>query len=207
MAFAVFATLLDKVIGFDLDKYPLIGGIAFSAYLMMVAILLLDVYRFGNLINLTWYPALREAFYKESGIVHGFASTAFFFSVAIFFFSFYSLYKRRKEGKQRKINEAIAQKQKQEEDRINAEKQQEQEEWQKQLDREIERERRLAEVRHESTLMAMQAQIKLYGEYKEKGLDIEKQIFDMRKNLIELEGQENKAMLDEVRQALDDLDT
>jgi uncharacterized protein (UPF0335 family) len=55
--------------------------------------------------------------------------------------------------------------------------------------------------------MAMQAQIKLYGEYKEKGLDIEKQIFDMRKNLIELEGQENKAMLDEVRQALDDLDT
>jgi membrane protein implicated in regulation of membrane protease activity len=87
------------------------------------------------------------------------------------------------------------------------EKQQEQEEWQKQLDREIERERRLAEVRHESTLMAMQAQIKLYGEYKEKGLDIEKQIFDMRKNLIELEGQENKAMLDEVRQALDELDT
>jgi hypothetical protein len=60
MAFAVFATLLDKVIGFDLDKYPLIGGIAFSAYLMMVAILLLDVYRFGNLINLTWYPALRK---------------------------------------------------------------------------------------------------------------------------------------------------
>ena len=85
--------------------------------------------------------------------------------------------------------------------------QEDQEEWQKQLDREIERERRLAEVRHESTIKAMQAQIKLYGEYKEKGLDIEKQVFEMRKNLIELEGQENKAMLDEVRQALDDLDT
>jgi hypothetical protein len=85
-------------------------------------------------------------------------------------------------------------------------KEEEQANWQLQLDREIERERRLAEVRHDSTLMAMKAQVNIYAEYKEKGLSVEKEIFDMRKTLIDLEGQENKAMLDEVNRALNDLE-
>jgi flagellar biosynthesis GTPase FlhF len=92
-----------------------------------------------------------------------------------------------------------------EEENRKRKKQDEQEEWQRQLDREIERERRLSEVRHESTLKAMMSQIALMTEYKKKGADIEREVFDMRKTMLELEGQENKSMLDEVRQALDEL--
>jgi hypothetical protein len=200
-------SILNRIFG----EYEFLDDISLSVTYLAISLWFLFAILFIEERHLyNWYPALQEEFYKRNGIVHNISSIYFLFGLLGLVMSFVSVHKRKKEEKinlqQRKIDED----QKIENDRISNEKKQkeeaEQAEWQKQLDREIERERRLAEVRHESTLMAMQAQIKLYGEYKEKGLDIEKQIFDMRKNLIELEGQENKAMLDEVRQALDDLD-
>lgn len=205
--FGAGAALLQNVFGIDVDKYPFIGGIAFSIYLMTLVVFgAEEVSLYKNFYGyFSWFPSLQTALYQKGGILSVHLFLGGMISISSFVMSFVGLFKRRKLEKVRKRDEAIAEKQKHEEDRINAEKQKEQEEWQKQLDREIERERRLAEVRHESTIMAMQAQIKLYAEYKEKGLDIERQVFDMRKTLIELEGHENKAMLDDVRKALDDL--
>ena len=85
------------------------------------------------------------------------------------------------------------------------EKQEEHARWQLELDREIERERRLSEVHHESTIAFMEMQVALYAKYKEKGLSVEKEIFEMREKLLKMEGEENKAMLDEIKTTLDSL--
>lgn len=75
----------------------------------------------------------------------------------------------------------------------------EEKEYQKQLRREIERER----LKSEMQLNIYQKQIELMVEYKKKGADITKELFDMRKNLLELESAENKNMIAEIMQTLD----
>ncbi len=113
---------------------------------------------------------------------------------------------KREEKSLKKAREKIEQEQQtfRENEKIRL-AQEEQARWQLELDREIERERRLSEVRHESTIMAMRAQVALYAEYKEKGLSVEKEIFEMREKLLKMEGEENKAMLDEIKTTLDSL--
>lgn len=75
----------------------------------------------------------------------------------------------------------------------------EEKEYRKQLHRELERER----LKSEMQLNIYRKQIDLMVEYKKKGADITKELFDMRKNLLELESAENKNMIAEIMQTLD----
>ena len=112
--------------------------------------------------------------------------------------------KEQEDLKNKKLAELAEKKAKEEADK-NRLAQEEQAKWQLELDREIERERRLAEVRNNATLDYMKVLIDLYAKYKEKGLSVEKEIFDMRAKLLELEGQENKAMIQDLVNTLDSL--
>lgn len=80
-------------------------------------------------------------------------------------------------------------------------------EWQRQLDREIAREKALGQAKNENVLQAIKDQIMIMHTYREKGLDVERQIMEMRKELLELEGQENEAMLNQLKTALDSMDS
>ncbi|NHZ66622.1 hypothetical protein [Massilia genomosp. 1] len=86
-------------------------------------------------------------------------------------------------------------------------KEEEQAEFELQLAREVQRKRVLAEVDHEITLKAIETQMKILGEHKEKGLAIDKEIFEMRKTILDLEGQENKAMIDALKSELNELES
>ncbi len=75
----------------------------------------------------------------------------------------------------------------------------EEKEYQKQLRRELERER----LKSDMQLELYKKQIDLMIEYKKKGMDITKELFDMRKNLLELESSENKNMIQDILQTLE----
>lgn len=79
------------------------------------------------------------------------------------------------------------------------EEKREEKEYQKQLRRELERER----LKSEMQLEIYRKQVDLMVEYKKKGADITKDLFEMRKNLLELESAENKNMIEEIMQTLD----
>lgn len=199
MAIVLMLKAIDVLTAGFINHSPLRAGLALVISLFIVP--------FSILYGVQYY-ALEEAsvdWFGKNGVVIYSTVFCIFLGVIGLFVEVFRFFVDNNKNKRQREQDSIAMTKAEEEKKIEAQKQREQEDWQKQLDREIERERRLAEVRHESTIMAMQAQVKLYAEYKEKGLDIERQVFDMRKTLIELEGHENKAMLDDVRKALDDL--
>jgi hypothetical protein len=85
--------------------------------------------------------------------------------------------------------------------RDNQAEKREEKEYQKQLRRELERERLKAEMQ----LEIYRKQVDLMVEYKKRGADITKELFDMRKHLLELESAENKNMVQEILNTLDGL--
>lgn len=63
----------------------------------------------------------------------------------------------------------------------------------------------LANTKNNAMLEAYRKQLELLYEYKSKGMDIERETFAMRKELLELEKSENKEMIDDLLNTLDRL--
>jgi len=79
------------------------------------------------------------------------------------------------------------------------------EQWEEQLHREITREEALARVRNTSMIEMYKTQVDLMMKYKKEGANIDKDIFAMREKLLVLEGQENKAMVQDLMNTLNGL--
>lgn len=78
-------------------------------------------------------------------------------------------------------------------------------EFQTGLRREVQRERELAAVRNESTIKLFREQVALIAAHKREGLNVEREIYDMRKKLLEFERDENSAMIGDLISTLDRL--
>lgn len=70
---------------------------------------------------------------------------------------------------------------------------------------ELEKTRNLTNTKNNAMLEAYRKQLELLYEYKSKGMDIERETFAMRKELLELEKSENKEMIDDLLNTLDRL--
>ena len=78
-------------------------------------------------------------------------------------------------------------------------------EFQTGLRREVQRERELSAVRNESTIQLFREQVALIAAHKREGLNVEREIYDMRKKLLEFERDENSAMIGDLISTLDRL--
>jgi hypothetical protein len=107
----------------------------------------------------------------------------------------------RKEREERE-RESVSRKKIQEE---NERKARDREQWEEQLHREIIREEALAKVRNTSMIEMYKTQVDLMMKYKKEGANIDKDIFAMREKLLLLEGQENKAMVQDLMNTLNGL--
>lgn len=77
--------------------------------------------------------------------------------------------------------------------------------FQTNLRREVQRERELSNVRNEGTIQLLRAQVELIAKHKQEGANVEREIYDMRKKLLEYEREENKAMIGELMSTLDSI--
>lgn len=78
-------------------------------------------------------------------------------------------------------------------------------EFQKNLRREVQRETELAKVRNQSTVELLTAQVNLIAAQKKEGLNVEREIYQMREKLLAYERVENTAMIEDLKQVLDNL--
>jgi flagellar biosynthesis component FlhA len=78
-------------------------------------------------------------------------------------------------------------------------------EFQTNLRREVQRERELSAVRNEGMIELLRAQVELIAKHKREGADVEREIIEMRKKLLDYEATENKAMIGELISTLDRL--
>jgi hypothetical protein len=85
------------------------------------------------------------------------------------------------------------------------EERKEEKQWKKELERKVKEEEALAKVRNTSMLKMYESQVELMIKGKEAGANIDKEIFAMREKLLILEGQENKAMIQELLETLNGL--
>ncbi len=77
--------------------------------------------------------------------------------------------------------------------------------FQTNLRRKVQEERELAAVRNESTIQLLCAQVELIAKHKQEGANVEREIYDMRKKLLDYEKQENSAMIAELISTLDSI--
>ena len=77
--------------------------------------------------------------------------------------------------------------------------------FQKNLRREVQRETELAKVRNQSTIELLSAQVNLIAAQKKEGLNVEKEIHHMREKLLAYERVENTAMIEDLKQVLDNI--
>lgn len=78
-------------------------------------------------------------------------------------------------------------------------------EFQKNLRREVQRETELAKVRNQSTIELLTAQVNLIAAHKREGLNVERDIYEMREKLLAYERVENTAMIEDLKQVLDNI--
>jgi flagellar biosynthesis component FlhA len=76
-------------------------------------------------------------------------------------------------------------------------------EFQTNLRREVQRERELSAVRNEGMIELLRGQVELIARHKREGADVEREIIEMRKKLLDYEATENKAMIGELISTLD----
>jgi len=74
--------------------------------------------------------------------------------------------------------------------------------WEEELRRKLVEEEQLSKVRNTSMIEMYKTQVDLMMKYKQEGANIDKDIFAMREKLLVLEGQENKAMVQDLKSAL-----
>ena len=101
--------------------------------------------------------------------------------------------------------ESKNQREAEEQEWLKKEKARDREQWEEQLHREITREEALARVRNTSMIEMYKTQVDLMMKYKKEGANIDKDIFAMREKLLVLEGQENKAMVQDLMNTLNGL--
>ena len=77
--------------------------------------------------------------------------------------------------------------------------------WEEQLRRKLIEEEQISKVRNKSMIDLYSKQVELLIQYKREGLNIDKEIFDMREKLLVLERQENNAMVQDLLDTLDRL--
>jgi flagellar biosynthesis component FlhA len=77
--------------------------------------------------------------------------------------------------------------------------------FQTNLRREVQRERELSAVRNEGMIALLCAQVELIAKHKREGADVEREVIEMRKKLLDYEATENKAMIGELISTLDRL--
>jgi hypothetical protein len=75
---------------------------------------------------------------------------------------------------------------------------QEEREWRKNLNRELEREEKLAKVRNNSMLAFYEQQAQVLVNFKREGTNMDKELLEMREKILALEGKENQATIDRV---------
>jgi len=77
--------------------------------------------------------------------------------------------------------------------------------WEEELRRKLIEEEQLSRVRNTSMIEMYKTQVDLMMKYKKEGANIDKDIFAMREKLLVLEGQENKAMVQDLMNTLSGL--